>query len=378
MSDPFKPKRHRMATRVGITASTWLLCASLVLLSAQTQPSPKPFTKDDVVKLLTGNVPAKRVEALVRERSIDFQITPTTESELRKAGASDELLSTLRMLSPRVVTQQSPTPTAATLVIQSTPGGTHVYVDDEPLGTTSSEGRLKLSTLTAGQHRVRLSLDGYKEDSRDIALAAGATLELKETLMPNQPSALGGTVTQEGPSPSQKLSTPPSQGAHTSLAGVTLPDTEHVGATSLVLNGLGLRAKLAVKVYVAGLYVVQKSSDPNAIIKADAPKRIVMQFLHDANKNQMANAFGESFNDNAPDAMKTMKADIDRLLGSFEPVRAGDQVVFTYVPGTGTTLAINGKEKLTIAGPAFGEVIFSVWLGPKPPNADLKKGMLGQ
>jgi hypothetical protein len=35
-----------------------------------------------------------------------------------------------------------------------------------------------------------------------------------------------------------------------------------------------------VKVYVAGLYLAQKSSDPNAIIKSDSPKRIAMQFGH--------------------------------------------------------------------------------------------------
>ena len=163
-----------------------------------------------------------------------------------------------------------------------------------------------------------------------------------------------------------------------SLAGVSLPDTVQVGGTTLVLNGLGLRKKFVVKVYVAGLYLEQKSSDAGAIIKADAPKRIVMQFLRGVSKNQMADAFDESFNNNAPDAKKTMKADIDRLLGALEPVKEGDQMVFTYLPGTGTTLAINGKDKLTIAAPAFGPVLFSVWLGPKPPNADLKSGMLGQ
>jgi len=163
-----------------------------------------------------------------------------------------------------------------------------------------------------------------------------------------------------------------------SLAGVTLPDTVQVGDTKLVLNGLGLRKKFVVKVYVAGLYLEQKSSDPGTILKADAPKRIVMQFLHGVSKNQLADAFNESFDNNAPDARKTMKADIDRLLDALEPVKEGDQMVFTYAPGTGTTFAINGKDKLTIAAPAFGSVIFSVWLGPKPPNADLKKGMLGQ
>jgi len=163
-----------------------------------------------------------------------------------------------------------------------------------------------------------------------------------------------------------------------SLAGVTLPDTVQVGGKTLVLNGLGLRKKFVVKVYVAGLYLEQKSSDADAIVKAEAPRRIVMQFVRGVSKSQLADAFNESFDNNTPDARKTMKADIDRLLDALEPVKEGDQMVFTYIPGTGTTFAINGKEKLTIAAPAFGQVLFSVWLGPKPPTADLKKGMLGQ
>ncbi len=162
-----------------------------------------------------------------------------------------------------------------------------------------------------------------------------------------------------------------------SLDGVTLPDTTQVGGATLVLNGLGVRTKIGVKVYIAGLYLQQKSSDANAIIKADAPKRIVMQFVHGASKSQMADAFAESFEDNTPDAKKTMKPDIDRLLGALDSVKDGDKMIFTYVPGTGTTFAINAKDALTIAGGGFGQVIFSVWLGPKPPNGNLKKGMLG-
>lgn len=162
------------------------------------------------------------------------------------------------------------------------------------------------------------------------------------------------------------------------LAGVNLPETSTVGNKSLVLNGLGLRSEFMVKVYVAGLYLPQKSSDANAIIKVDEPKQIVMQFLHDASKKQMTDAFDESFKDNTPNAEQTMKADIDKFLGTLEDVKVGEQMVFTYVPATGTTLAINGKDKLTIAGAPFGQLVFSVWLGPKPPTASLKKGILGQ
>ena len=162
------------------------------------------------------------------------------------------------------------------------------------------------------------------------------------------------------------------------LAGVSLPDTAQVGSTRLVLNGLGLRKKFVVKVYVAGLYLEQKSSDAEAILGAEAPKRIVMHFLHGASKKQIADAFDESLTTNAPNATKTMRADVDRLLAALEPVNEGSQMVFTYLPGRGTTLTIDGRDKLTIAAPAFGPAIMSVWLGPKPPNADLKTGLLGQ
>jgi hypothetical protein len=162
------------------------------------------------------------------------------------------------------------------------------------------------------------------------------------------------------------------------LAGVTLADTVKAGDTTLVLNGLGLRKKFVVKVYIAGLYLPQKSSDASAILKADTPMRMVMHFVHSASQKQMADAFDESFDSNSPEARKTMKADVDRFLAAIEPVKEGDEMSFTYLPGAGTTFAVNGKDRLTIAGSGFARLLFAVWLGPKPPNADLKSGILGQ
>jgi hypothetical protein len=53
-------------------------------------------------------------------------------------------------------------------------------------------------------------------------------------------------------------------------------------------------------------------------------------------------------------------------------------MVFTYLPCKGTTLAVNGKDKFTVAGAPFCQLAFSVWLGPKPPTASLKKNLLVQ
>jgi len=162
------------------------------------------------------------------------------------------------------------------------------------------------------------------------------------------------------------------------LAGVTMPDSAQVGNTTLVLNGMGLRTKIVVKVYVAGLYLPRRSSDAEGIIMADAPKRLVMQFVRGVSRNQITDAFNESFHDNAPNAKKTVGVDIERFLAALEPVNERDQMIFTYLPDTGTTFAINGKDKLTIAGLDFSQALFSVWLGPKPPTSGLKKGLLGK
>jgi hypothetical protein len=160
------------------------------------------------------------------------------------------------------------------------------------------------------------------------------------------------------------------------LAGVTLPDTETVGNQTLVLNGMGLRTKLFIKVYVGGLYLEKKSGDAAAIVQSDTARRVVLQFIYgEVTRDQMLESFTEGFKANAPNALK---AQVDQFLGALETMKKGEQLVVTYVPGTGTTLAIRGKDKLTIAGLPFAQAVFSVWLGPKPPTSDLKNGMLGK
>jgi hypothetical protein len=163
------------------------------------------------------------------------------------------------------------------------------------------------------------------------------------------------------------------------LAGVTLPGTITVGNKTLVLNGMGVRSKFFVKVYVAGLYLEKKSADANAILQSDTAKRLVLQFVRsEVTREQMTEAFDEALKNNAPDKAGTMQAEIGQFLKALETMHEKEQMVVTYLPGTGTTVTVSGKDKLTIPGQAFGQLVLSMWLGPKPPNGDLKSGLLGK
>jgi hypothetical protein len=65
-----------------------------------------------------------------------------------------------------------PRATLPSLDITSDPPGAHVFLDDEPVGRTDPEtGRLRLRSLAAGRHRVRLSAEGRDDLIRQVDIA---------------------------------------------------------------------------------------------------------------------------------------------------------------------------------------------------------------
>jgi hypothetical protein len=162
------------------------------------------------------------------------------------------------------------------------------------------------------------------------------------------------------------------------LAGVTLPDKADAKGQSLVLNGMGLRKKFVIKVYVAGLYLPQKEKNAAKILGGDGAHRMVMHFLYGVSKNQMCDAFNEGLEANTPKAGPEVKKAFTTLCGYMEAIDDGKELILTYVPGEGTHVEVNGKSKGVIPGAAAGDAILATWIGPKPgPGEDFKNGVLG-
>ena len=162
------------------------------------------------------------------------------------------------------------------------------------------------------------------------------------------------------------------------LAGITLPDKAEVKDQSLVLNGMGLRTKFFIKVYVGGLYLAQKQSSAAAVLAADAPRRMVMHFIYDVSKDQMCDAWDEGLEKNTPKASAEVKKDFKTLCSWMGGVGKGTELVLTYLPGEGTTVEISGKLKGTLPGKATADAILGTWIGPDPgPGSGFKKAVLG-
>lgn len=163
------------------------------------------------------------------------------------------------------------------------------------------------------------------------------------------------------------------------LAGVTMPDRVPLGQSQLVLNGMGLRqaTMFKVDVYVAGLYLEHRSSDPRAILESDRPKLIHLRFVHNVGSADISRAFREGFEKNSPAAIPALGPRIQEMLAWMPKFKSGDTLTFIYRPGGGTEVLINGHRRGVIAGRDFGRAVFALWLGPTPPSKDMQRGLLG-
>jgi Chalcone isomerase-like len=160
---------------------------------------------------------------------------------------------------------------------------------------------------------------------------------------------------------------------------VQFPDSVKVGGTDLVLNGMGIRkaTMLAVKVYVAGLYLPQKSSDGNTILAANTAWELDLHFVHSADASDMRDAYDDGFEKAAGDNLDALKPKIEALKSQITDMEEGQELSYAYDPSAGTVVTVNGKAGAPIEGADFAAALLKINIGPEPPNEDLKTGLLG-
>jgi hypothetical protein len=169
------------------------------------------------------------------------------------------------------------------------------------------------------------------------------------------------------------------------LEGINFPERVKLVAEApeLVLNGAGLRKRAFFKVYVAGLYLAAPRKDAKEILSDKGPKRFSMTLLRDLRAQQLVEALNESIADNhSPAELEPLKPRLDEfsaLLNQIGEAKTGTQITLDFVPGAGTRVGIDGKERgKPIAGDDFYQALMRIWLGDKPVDRDLKRALLRQ
>ena len=74
-----------------------------------------------------------------------------------------------------------------------------------------------------------------------------------------------------------------------------------------------------------------------------------------------------------------LKPQIDTLNANLKAVgeaKKGDVIHFEFLPESGTRVTVNGQPRgAAIPGEEFFTAVMRIWIGEKPVDGDLKKGM---
>jgi len=166
--------------------------------------------------------------------------------------------------------------------------------------------------------------------------------------------------------------------AAATVAGVAIADSAKAGDETLALNGAALRTKFLFKVYVGALYLARPAHDAAAILAADAPRRMEMHFVRSVSAARICGGWKDGLAANVAQPSPDVRAGFDRLCALTKDVSDGSVLAFTYVPGSGTTIEVDGKSQGSIAGKDFADALLACWIGPKPdPGEDFKRAVLG-
>lgn len=169
------------------------------------------------------------------------------------------------------------------------------------------------------------------------------------------------------------------------IGGVNIPETMEISGESVVLNGVGIREKFSFRkdIYVAALYLPEKSADAEAIIAQDAPMAIRLQIVTGLIKSEdfiesTRAAFVESTGGNTAPIEK----EIEKFISVFKSgISKKDIYDITYNPATGVEVFKNGSSKpaVVIEGMEIKKALFGIWVGERSEKflMELRAAMLG-
>lgn len=132
-----------------------------------------------------------------------------------------------------------------------------------------------------------------------------------------------------------------------------------------------------IKVYDAALHL--GAGEPADRIFSNIPTRLQLGYHRGFTAAEIVKGGETLLARNVDSAtIAALRERLDLINRTYRDVKAGDSYTLTYVPGTGTTLRLNGVPLVTIPGHDFAAAYFRIWLGDDPISPALRDSLLGR
>lgn len=164
--------------------------------------------------------------------------------------------------------------------------------------------------------------------------------------------------------------------------GVDVPATSTVRGKKLILNGAGVRRRGYYKSNIVALYLPERLTTLEAIMKLDGPRRIQMLLLRDFSQSTVSRIFLADFKQAATDAefkaLINEVAEIGAIYNNVKRVEQGDKVNIDWQPGAGIIASLNDRQlnDKPINSELAYQIYLRMFMGPTVPE-ELRNRLLG-
>jgi hypothetical protein len=161
---------------------------------------------------------------------------------------------------------------------------------------------------------------------------------------------------------------------------------QDASGADMSLIGAGLRKRAFFKVYAIGLYVADSAlAGPlaqhkgkgataalyNDLVWGDYPKQVVMKFTRNVGQGKIQDAMREAL-------QGADKPRLDAFVSYFPEVKEGQECVLRWGTGGRLEATMAGEAKAPIEDKDFTAAVFSIWLGQKPIQEDVKRDLVSR
>jgi hypothetical protein len=144
-----------------------------------------PFQFADLARFV-GNIYEGRLKDAVEQRGVAFSPTAAEIDQLKKAGASPELISVIlnkAPAAPKAAPPPAPAPKFGTLALQCAPAECDIFLNGVAKGHTQN-GAIEIGNVPGGPVAVDFRKSGYEGEQVGLVVKAGGRVSSSATLNP--------------------------------------------------------------------------------------------------------------------------------------------------------------------------------------------------
>jgi len=147
----------------------------------------------------------------------------------------------------------------------------------------------------------------------------------------------------------------------------------------LALTGAALRTRTIITQYAVASYLQEGVTAKSAeqLAAADSYKVLYLILESNLSGTELAESLSAAIRANSPKGFTSELQQLRAILGN-QQLKAGQEIIMTWLPKSGVRFQVKGKTDVQVANPAFARAVWEAYFGASHQGDSVKSGLVSR